>query len=418
MATTPTLARMPAGLRLGAARAKAYEFMPYFATGVQSLIPHEMKGFGEIGVTENSVLLYDTALLGTWTAAQAGGVVLHEYLHIYSKHAQRFAAACRLGWLTKADAELWNFAADAEINDDLVAAGVPMPEGIVTPATLGFPNNLTAEDYAKRLKASQTPRPKGKPGAGKCGSGAGNPIPGEPLRDLVPGRSAGEQEMQRAQDAQNIVQAAERGRGKVPTGWLCEARKLAEPPRVSWERHLAVQVRNCVTHKQGLTDYTFCERSRAQSGLVYALGPRAPLLPGMHAPQVEVALAFDTSASMNSLLDSALCEAEGVLRAVPGARVSCLACDARVHSVARIHSAREIRPLLKGGGGTDFRPVFDAIERLRPRPNVLVFCTDLDGEFPAKEPRGISTIWLRLGTKLRAPFGVIVDLEDTDNARI
>ncbi len=41
----------------------------------------------------------------------------------------------------------WNRAADAEINDDLVAGNTARPEEAVTPSMLGLPDSLTAEQY-------------------------------------------------------------------------------------------------------------------------------------------------------------------------------------------------------------------------------------------------------------------------------
>ena len=41
----------------------------------------------------------------------------------------------------------WNLAADAEINDDLVAGDAVKPAAAVTPSALGLPDSLTAEEY-------------------------------------------------------------------------------------------------------------------------------------------------------------------------------------------------------------------------------------------------------------------------------
>src|SRR3546814_9106019 len=39
----------------------------------------------------------------------------------------------------------WNYAADAEINDDLLAAGVGLPDGVITPQSFGFEDGGIAE---------------------------------------------------------------------------------------------------------------------------------------------------------------------------------------------------------------------------------------------------------------------------------
>ena len=60
-------------------------------------------------------------------------MLVHEVGHLVRAHAERADA---LG--ADVDHERWNLAADAAINDDLLAAGVPLPDGAVTPATLGL----------------------------------------------------------------------------------------------------------------------------------------------------------------------------------------------------------------------------------------------------------------------------------------
>ena len=60
-----------------------------------------------------------------------------------------------------------------------------------------------------------------------------------------------------------------------------------------------------------------------------------------------------------------------------------------------------------GGGGTDFRPYFEAlVDRMQhERPNIIVFATDGYGAAPDVGPVGIETIWLMIGDGAREmPF--------------
>jgi predicted metal-dependent peptidase len=63
---------------------------------------------------------------------------------------------------------------------------------------------------------------------------------------------------------------------------------------------------------------------------------------------------------------------------------------------------------LGGGGGTRFQPVFDWIERERSRPDLLVYFTDAEGEFPPGAP-GYPVIWLVKGGG-RVPWGERIQL--------
>jgi predicted metal-dependent peptidase len=63
---------------------------------------------------------------------------------------------------------------------------------------------------------------------------------------------------------------------------------------------------------------------------------------------------------------------------------------------------------LVGGGGTDFRPVFHWLEAQGVRPDLLVFFTDAEGQFPPDEPN-FPVIWLVKG-KEKTPWGQRIQL--------
>ena len=66
----------------------------------------------------------------------------------------------------------------------------------------------------------------------------------------------------------------------------------------------------------------------------------------------------------------------------------------------------ELHP--KGGGGTDFRCLFDWIEKREIEPACLVVLTDLMGKFPQKEPT-YPVLWVST-TDIIAPFGETLKL--------
>jgi predicted metal-dependent peptidase len=63
---------------------------------------------------------------------------------------------------------------------------------------------------------------------------------------------------------------------------------------------------------------------------------------------------------------------------------------------------------ISGGGGTDFRPLFDWIEREHLSPDLLIYFTDAEGQFPAREP-SFPVAWLVKG-KAPTPFGIRIQL--------
>lgn len=422
MSTAQTLARLSPGQRVAAARAKAYELMPYFRSGIQSLVPREKIGFGTLGVSKNSVLTYDPDVMAQWTADEAGVVMLHEYLHIYMKHAERFERMVRSGVLSANDGDLFNEAADAEINDNLIEANLKLPKlggnDPITPTGLGLKPHRTAEEYAQELKKR---RDNGKGGGGKgpgwghCGSGAGNPLPDEPPDNDPSGRTDIEQHLQRRSDSEQIRNAASRGIGKVPAGLAREAAADLAPAKVRWQDELSREVRSAVTFLTGVGDFTFTQRSRLQGSLEMLMGDDAPVIPGEHHPMAEVAVVVDTSGSMgDDQIDRICSEISDMLKHMGGARLGFVACDAAVHTCKRVNNIKEIRKGLAGGGGTDFRPAFEALDIMKPRPHVVVFATDGFGPSPDQPPKGMHVIWLIVDGKNSCPWGKVIDITGED----
>ena len=63
---------------------------------------------------------------------------------------------------------------------------------------------------------------------------------------------------------------------------------------------------------------------------------------------------------------------------------------------------------LHGGGGTRFTPAIEWAERLERQPDMFLYFTDAEGEFPDHEP-GFPVIWLVKG-KTTVPWGQRIQL--------
>jgi predicted metal-dependent peptidase len=60
-------------------------------------------------------------------------------------------------------------------------------------------------------------------------------------------------------------------------------------------------------------------------------------------------------------------------------------------------SVKDIPKLpISGRGGTDFRPAIAAMNKLKPRPQVVLYFTDGDGPAPDRAPPGMEVIWVIL----------------------
>ena len=145
------------------------------------------------------------------------------------------------------------------------------------------------------------------------------------------------------------------------------------------------------------SDYTYARPNRKSiaSG-VY--------LPSTYSEKVRVAVAIDSSGSVdNALLGVFVDEFEALMMSFPDVEVDLLVCDAKIQGVYRFVSGEILDFSVKGGGGTDFRPVFDYIDRELPETSMLIYFTDAKGAFPSKEPP-CETVWA-VPEEAEVPFG-------------
>lgn len=238
--------------------------------------------------------------------------------------------------------------------------------------------------------------------AGHCGSVAGHELPDEVTGEGSGERSDASLENTRRVTAEAIRQhVAKRGQGSVPAGLARWADVQLGTPQIPWQSKLARACRRVIAYRPGGLDYRYSRMSRRQSAVGYGRG--RPILPSLVAPVPRVAVVLDTSGSMgDEEVGAALTEASGVLKAV-GAEVEFVACDARVHVLQKVRRVSELKDLVKGGGGTDFRPAFEALQKRKDPPEVVIFATDGCGPAPAAQPKGMQVIWLLLGPYKDSP---------------
>jgi predicted metal-dependent peptidase len=360
---------------VGAAALNLVRSHPYLGVAVWGTARTEQPGLGTFAVDRRARLFYDPEVALGWSVAQVSAVLYHEACHVLRAHAER----CPTG----VDHGVWNLAADLEINDDLAGeCGVALPESAVQPQQFGLERGLLAEAYVRLLPAVCT-ETAGSVAAGRCGSCAGGHDVSSLLDqgDLPPGLDEGELVVLRRRVAQAIRTAPD----SAPGHWGRWAHQHLQP-RVDWRREFASLIRCAVADQSGAVDYSYRRPSRRQA----AFG--SVIHPALRRPVVDVAMIVDTSGSMTEHdLALALAELRGVLQATcssVGARV--LSVDAEVQSTQRVTRVDQVA--LAGGGGTDMRAGFEAVERLRPRPTVLVVVTDGQTPWPARPPRGMSVI--------------------------
>jgi predicted metal-dependent peptidase len=270
----------------------------------------------------------------------------------------------------------------------------------------GEPGTGAGDPSAPRGSPENPVEPRAAPGvtAGHCGSCAGYSLDGEETVDDEKGR--GERDIDRimSEVARDIQEEDRKSRGSVPGMLRRWAESSLAPPKIPWQQKLAFAVRRACQFAAGAVTPRWSEPNRRQNAVGF--GSHVPILPVLKRPVPHVAVIVDTSGSMGTGdLSACLRECGGVLAAV-GAEVQFCACDATVNSFQKVSDPNKIAELLKGGGGTDFRPPLKAVSEAKPKPEIVIFMTDGCGPAPKTAPRGMDVVWLLVGRSRQKPVAV------------
>lgn len=136
------------------------------------------------------------------------------------------------------------------------------------------------------------------------------------------------------------------------------------------------------------------------------------VFPSLRSSELSLAVALDTSGSVS---DDEIAEFISEVNAIKGylrARITLLLCDAELNpnevKIFEYWEDFQMPTEVSGGGGTDFRPVFEYLSLQDSSPDVLVYFTDGKGEFPKTTPYW-TTLWLIKGSSA-VPFGQRIQL--------
>lgn len=185
--------------------------------------------------------------------------------------------------------------------------------------------------------------------------------------------------------------------GRLGASWQRVLGRMLRPA-LRWGALLAQHVTS-----RARDDYSFQRPSRRDG---------AAILPRLNATQLELFVVLDTSGSVS---EAQLSEFATEIEAIKGqvrARITLHACDERLAQdgpwVFEPWEPMRLPPMIKGGSGTDFRPAFDWVREEMRRPDVLVYFTDAEGDFPECAPP-YPVIWLVKGPA-PVPWGERIQL--------
>jgi len=444
--------------KLAAARTKLILDKPFLGALVLRLpMVAADKNWCPTTATDARKFYYNAEYIDSLSMAQTQFMLAHEALHCALSHFARRQHRIK---------HRWDLACDYAINPLLIEDGLtPPPNANIMPLYLG----MTAEEIYPLIEDNdetdtldqhmydqdneagggqqgqppkdgqqQLPPQSGKPNdpsEGDGGDGQGG------ASDHDPNASQEEQQGQGPKPQQDVGQGAgdqqdqdqdeHEGDGEPAPQPLSEQER--ETLDVQWQQRLAGAAQQAMqSGKMGgtmarLIDHLLQPRlpwrmllarymtAVARDDFSYMRPSRREgdaILPSLKSSEVNIAVAIDTSGSVKAKeMDEFLSEVAS-LKGQMRARVSLIPCDTEIASggpwTYEPWEDFDCPAQIKGGGGTDFRPVFEWVDAQEMKPALLVYFTDAEGRFPEHEPN-YPVLWLVKG-KEKVPWGQRIQL--------
>jgi predicted metal-dependent peptidase len=355
---------------------------------------------------------YNPAYIDSLSLEQTQFALAHEALHCALSHFAR---------REHRNVQRWDIACDLAINPILIKEGMTAVPGALY--NIGYEGMMAEEIYplvkenneeqphdqhlyGKESKATQSAR-DGKDqqpdqqgsdseqgAAGSSGAATGETAAGapEPLSESEKEQLSIQWRQRLAGAAQQAMQA-----GKL-AGTLRMLVDHLLQPQLPWRMLLARYMT-----ASSRDDYSYMRPSRREGDAIF---------PSLRSTQTDIMVVLDTSGSIKPAEMQEFVSEIDAIKGQVRARITLHACDAALSSEGpwRFEPWEEftLPDTIRGGGGTRFTPVFRWIDEQGETPDLLVYFTDAEGEFPKLEPC-FPVIWLVKG-RGKVPWGQRIQL--------
>lgn len=360
--------------------------------------------------TDGKNIYWGAKFLDGLSLDDAQFVMGHEVMHCVLQHLWRKG---------KRDMKIANQSMDAVVNDMLVEGGLKEPKlkfpiirganviSLFTGGKVSGPSmsGKSFEEIYDELVKLQEEGKGGEPGGdeGEPGDGSGESgNSGGTLDDHREWKEAEDKPGgEGASDYWKAQAANAKSFGKVPGGI---ARHLEEVlyPKADWR----------VLLQQGMyfpMDYSWAHMDKRMLS-------RGFLMPGLHGERHRVVFAIDTSGSMTGeQLSDFWAEISYVARQ-NDIEMRIISADAEIQNEWREGEfSPDLIRQVRGGAGTSFVPVFKRVAEYAEFgwiPEIVVYLTDLDGEFPRETPDQ-RVIWgvSKRDENKKYPFGEMIVID-------
>lgn len=356
--------------------------------------------------TCGSAIYYNRDFVSDSSISDLIFILIHELEHIVRSHAERQGYRVRL---------IWNIATDYGINQDLIDYGLKPPKRLGRMIGLYDPSfrNLSSEAIYARISDVF------RKGAGLWKDSQVNE---QRLKELDP--LAGDVFPQLKQTLENSSMVGDivlPDNACLPsTRSLVSRAAVTQSDQIPEHLKKRLGIRKPVDWTNQLEDYV---RSRVRKGADWRqLNRRTRHLgikmPGGFGPGLDsIALILDISGSMIAQLADFLRTLDDILTGIAPRQVISLLIDSEIKAAHEgdwqsvlIDLERE-QSAYKGGGGTDLRPAFSALEELDWPPDVVICLTDMESDWPKFFQFEDRTVFVTTKSNSNPPFGEMVKID-------
>lgn len=360
------------------------------------------KALNTCGVTikNGRILLYwNPKFFETLTLDEARAVLEHECQHIVRSHVERFKDK---------DQHIGNLATDLAQNQFIQGLPKDAIQLDKFPKEWKLKEKESAEYYynefmkhANKISVSKNPDgsyhvtikdPKGK----TIAEFDVNDMDGSEWKDADTSELSKEVIRQAVKEAKEQM---DKSQGTLPAGLEISVNELLQPPRISWNKLLKQYIAASIKsgHRQSWKKpnrrFGHLQKGKLSDHIV------------------AITVGLDTSGSIGAEDYKIFFSELNAIQQSYKADINIIECDADVQRHYKLTRYKKPSRNVKGGGGTDFRPVFDYIQEKHLRTDVLIFFTDMWGSFPEKK-YPFKTIWVSTSEVDKAPIGKVIRIKD------
>jgi predicted metal-dependent peptidase len=344
-------------------------------------------------------LYWNPKFFETLTLDEARAVLEHECSHIVRDHIPRFKDK---------DQHIGNLATDLAQNQFITGLPKDSVQLDKFPKEWKLKEKQSAEYYydefmkhANKISVTKNPDgsyhvkitdPKGK----TIAEFDVNDMDGSEWKDADTSELSKEVIRQAVKEAKEQM---ERSQGTLPAGLEIAVNEILQPPKIAWNQLLRQYIAASI--KSG------SKRSWKKPNRRFGATQKGRLADHI----IAITIGLDTSGSIGPEDYKIFFSELKSIQECYKADINMIECDAAVQRHYKLNRYKRGNRNVKGGGGTDFCPVFDYIKEKRLRTDVLVFFTDMWGSFP-KGKHQLKTIWVSTSDVKEAPFGRVIRIKD------